>query len=96
MRESRLPQNWDAWAMAVYCTRPEFDAFAANAGIDADYAAIRSDIGRYAPAPKRAPPGATSDSGSGNGLFDLADVAWDIGETAFDLVGSIFEGLDGL
>ena len=94
LRESRLPQNWDAWAMAVYCRRPAFDGFAATAGIDADYATIRSDIGRYAPAPKR--PTLKHPGDTVNSLGDLAAAAMDMGEIAFDLVGSIFEGLDGV
>lgn len=82
--------------MAVYCKRPDFDAFATATAIDADYATNRGDIGRYAPAPKRAMLKTATESGSGNGLVDLAEGAWKIGEAAFDLAGSIFEGLDGL
>ena len=41
VQAANFPAGWAGWAVAVFCTGPEFDEYCAHHSISADYAATR-------------------------------------------------------
>jgi hypothetical protein len=68
MGKANFPAGWAGWAVAVFCTGPEFDAYCAEKNVVADYTATREIAVRFIDKPIPPPPGtagAASNAGAG-------------------------------
>lgn len=72
MRRCRFPDVWDCWALSLYASREDFDAWHAQTGEVCEYATMHSEmldaIGSVAPISFDG-----SDAASGGGWFDWLD-----------------------
>ena len=71
MRKLRFPAEWDGWALSLFCSMQEFDAYHDARGERADFSVMRSSM----PNAINATPGATADGNGGwQDLLNVIDL----------------------
>lgn len=87
---AKFPVAWTGWAVAVFCTPPEFTAFCERTGVTADYNNTRLDALRFLDKPV-APVKATLAAAAGAAAIAVTPSSASSGDQKDDRSGSIFD-----
>ena len=107
MSAANFPAAWAGWAVAVFCTGPEFNDFCAAQGLSADYNNTRLDVLRFVDKPQASGSGGAfavagaaalvsgaALAGADDDQKNSGSSAGDAAEAVIDVVGGVFDVLD--